>query len=203
MRCINCGAFSLRLFCASCARTLSQNRLNARVVEDFVVFYYYGYSEVKNLILSKHHLHGSAVLSHLAKFSLAKFPNEFKAFLDENLPNLMREIPNFKFQAVPLDDDISSGFSHTAVLARALKSREITPAYGVIKAQNKVKYAGQSLEFRLKHRRDYKITKEPKFPVILVDDIVTTGLSMLEAREVLKRAGFRVVFGIVLANAQI
>ena len=203
MRCMNCGAFSLRLFCASCARTLSQNRLNARTLGDFVVFYYYGYSEIKHLLHSKHHLHGSAVLSRLAKFSLAKFPSEFKAYLDENLPNLLSEIPNFKFQAVPLDDDISGGYSHTAVLAHALASHEIQPLYGVIKAQNHVKYTGQSLQFRLKNRRNFKILKEPKFPVILVDDIVTTGLSIMEARQSLQDAGFRVLFGVVLANAQI
>ena len=141
------------------------------------VFYYYGYSEIKHLLHSKHQMHGSAVLSRLAKFSLAKFPSEFKEYLDETLPNLLAEIPNFKFQAVPLDDDIKDGFSHTAVLAHALKSEQIEPLYGALRAQNPVKYTGQSLQFRLKHKRDFLITKEPKFPVILVDDIVTTGLS--------------------------
>lgn len=205
MRCVNCGAFSLRTICAACAANLAECRLSMRQVEGFSVFYYYGYSEIRELILSKHHEYGAAVLARIASLSLAKFPLHLRREISANPQNYEAFKTTdgvFKFNAVPLDDDIRSGYSHTAILARALKSELIEPKFHCLRAQNRVKYSGQSLEFRLKHKRNFKILTPPQFPVILVDDIITSGLSMLQARETLMQGGFMPVCGLVLANAK-
>ena len=168
------------------------------------MFYYYGYSEIRELILSKHHEYGAAVLARIASLSLAKFPLHLQREISTNPQNYEMFKTNgiFKFNAVPLDDDARSGYSHTAILARALKSELVEPKFHCLRAQNRVKYTGQSLEFRLKHKRNFKILTPPKFPVILVDDIITSGLSMLQARESLIDSGFMPVCGLVLANAK-
>lgn len=205
MRCVNCGAFSLRTICAACAANLAECRLGMRQVEGFSVFYYYGYSEIRELILSKHHEYGAAVLARIASLSLAKFPFHLQREISANPQNYEAFKTTdgiFKFNAVPLDDDARSGYSHTAILARALKSKLIEPKFHCLRAQNRVKYTGQSLEFRLKHKRNFKILTPPQFPVILVDDIITSGLSMLQARESLIDGGFMPVCGLVLANAK-
>ncbi|WP_297961329.1 ComF family protein [uncultured Campylobacter sp.] len=205
MRCVNCGAFSLRTICAACAANLAECRLGMRQVEGFSVFYYYGYSEIRELILSKHHEYGAAVLARIASLSLAKFPLHLQREISANPQNYEAFKTTdgvFKFNAVPLDDDARSGYSHTAILARALKSELIEPKFHCLRAQNRVKYTGQSLEFRLKHKRNFKILTPPQFPVILVDDIITSGLSMLQARESLIDGGFMPVCGLVLANAK-
>ena len=204
MRCVNCGAFSLRTICAACAANLAECRLSMRQVEGFSVFYYYGYSEIRELILSKHHEYGAAVLARIASLSLAKFPLNLQREISANPQNYeaFKAGGIFKFNAVPLDDDARSGYSHTAILARALKSELIEPKFHCLRAQNRVKYTGQSLEFRLQHKRNFKILTPPKFPVILVDDIITSGLSMLQARESLIDGGFMPVCGLVLANAK-
>nr|WP_315005178.1 ComF family protein [uncultured Campylobacter sp.] len=204
MRCVNCGAFSLRTICAACAANLAECRLSMRQVEGFSVFYYYGYSEIRELILSKHHEYGAAVLARIAYLSLAKFPLHLQREISANPQNYetFKTDGIFKFNAVPLDDDARSGYSHTAILARALKSEIIEPKFHCLRAQNRVKYTGQSLEFRLKHKRNFKILTPPQFPVILVDDIITSGLSMLQARESLIDGGFMPVCGLVLANAK-
>ncbi len=175
-----------------------------RQVEGFSVFYYYGYSEIRELILSKHHEYGAAVLARIASLSLAKFPLHLRREISANPQNYeaFKTDGAFKFNAVPLDDDVRSGYSHTAILARALKSELVEPKFHCLRAQNRVKYTGQSLEFRLKHKRNFKILTPPKFPVILVDDIITSGLSMLQARESLIDGGFMPVCGLVLANAK-
>lgn len=175
-----------------------------RQVEGFSVFYYYGYSEIRELILSKHHEYGAAVLARIASLSLAKFPLHLQREISANPQNYeaFKTGGIFKFNAVPLDDDARSGYSHTAILARALKSELIEPKFRCLRAQNRVKYTGQSLEFRLKHKRNFKILTPPQFPVILVDDIITSGLSMLQARETLIDGGFMPVCGLVLANAK-
>ncbi len=205
MRCVNCGAFSLRTICAACAANLAECRLSMRQVEGFSVFYYYGYSEIRELILSKHHEYGAVVLARIASLSLAKFPLYLQREIFTNPQNYEAFKTTdgvFKFNAVQLDDDARSGYSHTAILARALKSELVEPKFHCLRAQNRVKYTGQSLEFRLKHKRNFKILTPPQFPVILVDDIITSGLSMLQARESLIDGGFMPVCGLVLANAK-
>ena len=164
-----------------------------RQVKGFSVFYCYGYSEIRELILSKHHEYGAAVLARIASLSLAKFPLHLQREISANPQNYeaFKTDGIFKFNAVPLDDDSRSGYSHTAILARALKSELIEPKFHCLRAQ-----------FRLKHKRNFKILTPPQFPVILVDDIITSGLSMLQARESLIDGGFMPVCGLVLANAK-
>ena len=104
--------------------------------------------------------------------------------------------------AVPIDDRAASGYSHTAILARALKSVEIRPLYTCLHAGSNVSYHGKDLAFRLKNPRNFKLLKRPKFPVILIDDIVTTGTTIDEARRTLQKAGCEVLFALTLADAR-
>lgn len=190
MKCLSCERFSFSIICKDCARILGEIRLNERKFGDFSVYYFYGYSEIKHLIHSKHHEYGQFVFKKLANLSFKKFANEFK-FSEICL-------------ALGLDDTTDNGeYSHTAILSNSLKSEFIKPKFGVIKAKNPVKYSGKTLEFRLKNRRDFQILKPVKSPVILVDDIVTTGCSMQEAKEICEKNGIEVLFGLVLANAEI
>lgn len=190
MKCVNCEAFSFGIICKNCAKILCETRLYERKFGDFSVYYFYGYSEIKHLIHSKHHEYGLFVFKKLANLSFKKFASEFK--FDEICYSL------------GLDDTTTNGeYSHTAILSNSLKSKFIKPKFGAIKAKNPVKYSGKSLEFRLKNKRDFVILKPIKGPVILVDDIVTTGCSMQEAKEVCEKNGIEVLFGLVLANAEI
>ncbi|WP_169752730.1 ComF family protein [Campylobacter mucosalis] len=188
MRCANCGEFSLAFLCGSCKRVLAESRLFVREIDGFKIYYFYDFSEIKNLIHSKHYMHGRFVLNSLCKLSFKNFSKIFK--------------PNFALNAVAIDDRNFGGYSHTAILSRALKSEFIKPIFGALHATSNVKYSGEDLKFRQSNPRNFKITKEPKFPVILVDDVVTTGTTMLEARDTFIKAGFEVAFGIVLADAR-
>lgn len=125
----------------------------------------------------------------LAKLSFYRFREYFK--------------PTSIINAVALDDRVEDGlYSHSAILAHFLKDGFIKPIFGALQAQNPVKYSGKSLEFRQKHKRNFKLLKPITHPVILVDDIVTTGSSLLEAKEFLKRNKIEVLFALVLADAK-
>lgn len=164
--------------------------LKTRYIDDLKVFYFYDYSEIKRLILSKHHTHGSAVFKALANIAFKGFAKQFYL---ENTKQIF---------ALPLDDHVRNSYSHTAILARALKNSQIKPVYNALRATNHVSYAGKSLEFRQKNPRGFELKKELFAPVILVDDIITTGLSLKEAYACAKKAGVEVLFGIVLADAR-
>jgi len=171
---------------------------------DLKVYYFYHYDEIKPLILAKHKMHGSALYKRLAMLSFTPFAR----LLCSNFEILNAELANFNqtttpiINAIALDDNVNTGYSHTAILARALKTKQIQPIFNALKAQNKVKYAGKSLEFRRKNQRNFKLLKQINAPVILVDDIITSSLSMQDAHTCLKKAGVRVLFGLVLADAR-
>ena len=207
MRCFNCGAFALLDFCYTCSLELSELSLNVRELEiskksskrllgmpDFQsdklkVYSFYKYSDIKHLLLSKHKFYGYFIYHFLARLSFARF-KEFFA-------------PNIKISALPLDDKVENQlYSHSAILAKYLKSKSIKPIFNALKAQNHIKYSGQSLNFRMKNKRKFKLLKAIKEPVILVDDIITTGSSLLEARQVLKKHKINVLFALVLADAR-
>ena len=114
---------------------------------------------------------------------------------------------NFEFEeqiiAIPIDDHTRHQFSQSAILAKHLKSKYINPKYATLKATNIVKYAGKDLEFRQKHKRNFKYTGDKNLKVILVDDLITTGITILEAKNVLEKNNCEVLFALTLSDAKV
>ena len=188
MLCYNCSKPTFKIFCKKCENELSKLECKKRILDDGLeIFSFYKYSNIKHLLNHKHYLSGYFILNKLAKLSFKRF--DFK--LDKSVI------------AIGLDDDISSGYSHTAILLKHFKKQNITPIYNVLKAKNKIIYKGKSLSFRKRNKRNYYLAKTISSPVILVDDILTTGESMKQARKVLKKHKIQVLFGVVLADAKV
>ena len=81
MRCAFCGAFAIATFCKICSQILADPVIRCREVGEFKIYSFYDYSEIKNLIHSKHQMHGLFVYKNLANFSIAKFSRNFKFFI--------------------------------------------------------------------------------------------------------------------------
>ncbi|EAI9629818.1 ComF family protein, partial [Campylobacter coli] len=64
-------------------------------------------------------------------------------------------------------------------------------------------YSGKSLKFRQDNKRKFKLLKKINNPVILVDDIVSSGSSLLEAKQFLEKNKISVLFAVVLADAKV
>lgn len=190
MKCLNCGEFALLSLCEQCINELGEFSLGVRELKsDFKVYSFYKYRDIKHLIHSKHKFYGYFAFNALAQISFAKFKDFFA--------------PQEFINAVALDDKVENGlYSHSAILAHHLKTKFVKPIYRVLHSRSKVRYSGQSIVFRQKHKRKYELLKKPKFPVILVDDIVTTGLSLCEAKEILEKNKISVLFALVLADAK-
>ena len=188
MRCINCEAFSFSVICSSCKRILQNPRLTLREIGNFKIFSFYGYDEIKPIILRKHAMSGAFAYRAAANLSFKKFAREFKFSAEASL--------------VPIDDKITSGYSHTAILAHAAKSEILRPVYRCLHASSNVNYSGKDLNFRLAHPRNFKILKRPPYPVILIDDVVTTATTLIEAKTALEKAGVEVLFALTLADAR-
>ncbi len=176
--CIICGRFSFRAICNKCKSFLKPDIEFKNEVVSF-----YDYEEIEFLIKYKYEKFGSRVFWELSDV-FRKFAENYqkKAFV------------------IPIDDRIKNGFSHTAILAKSMHSKNLIPLFGVLHAKNEVKYAGKSLEFRLNNPRNFKYTGLKNIDAILVDDVMTTGLTLKEAKEVLTKNGVNVLFSVVLAK---
>lgn len=187
MLCYNCSKPTFKIFCSKCEKEFKQLECKRRILDDGLeVISFYKYSKIKNLLSHKHYISGYFILNKLASYSYKRF--RFK---------------NELAYAIGLDDDIKEGYSHTAILLKNMKANNIIPCYNVIKAKNRVIYKGKSLAFRKKNKRNFELLKNIDKPVILVDDIITTGETLKQAHAVLKKAKINVLFAVVLADAKV
>ena len=190
LKCIICEAFSFHIICKKCQKNLLTPAFYKRELEkDFFVYSFYNYSDIKELLNSKYHFYGNRVFSILANLSFLQFSKNF--------------IYSNRVFAIPIDDHTRHQFSQSAILANALASKYIKPIYSTLKATKIVKYAGKSKEFRKTHKRDFIYTGKQNIQVILVDDLVTTGTTILEAKQKLEEYGCEVLFALTLSDASI
>jgi competence protein ComFC len=180
----------LKIICKDCQeKLLIPSFYKRELTKDFFVYSFYKFDEVKDLINTKYEFYGDKVYTILSSLSLGKFAQNFTF---EN-----------KVVAIGVDDHTRHEFSHTAILAKSLKSKYIDPQFNLLKAQNKVKYAGKDLDFRKKNKRDFLYKGKQNIQVILVDDLITTGRTILEAKEILEKNNCEVLFALSISDANI
>ncbi|MCV6607872.1 MAG: phosphoribosyltransferase family protein [Campylobacterales bacterium] len=85
-------------------------------------------------------------------------------------------------------------------MANNAKTKLTKPLYNSLRSRNSVQYAGKDLAFRKTNPKGFYLKKKPKNPVILLDDVVTTGTTLLEAKKVLEENGAEVLFAITIAS---
>ena len=187
MLCITCNSISLQIICKTCQTTLLEPNFYKKELEkDFFVYSFYDYKDLEDLIQSKYYFYGDRVFNILAKLSFKKFSLNFEF-----------ENPIF---ALAIDDHTRHDFSQTAILTKHLKNAYIKPLYNTLKAKNIVKYAGKNLEFRQKNPRKFIYSGVKNCDVILIDDVLTTGTTILEAKKALKKEGVNVLFALTLCS---
>ena len=181
--CLICGRFSFSLICKTCLKT----SLKPEIRQKENVISFYDYSQIEDLLLFKYRKFGDSIYKILANNSFKIFSNYYneKAFI------------------IPIDDKIQKGFSHTAILANSLKSKNLTPIYNCLKSKSDVKYAGKDLDFRLNNPRDFEYKGKKNINAILVDDVVTTKTTLNEAIKVLNKNQVEVDFCLVLADKRL
>ncbi|MEA3512311.1 MAG: phosphoribosyltransferase family protein [Campylobacterota bacterium] len=190
MRCLTCQSLSFQMICKDCQENYLEPSFFKRELEkDFFVYSFYKLEEIKELINTKYEFYGDRVFNILAKNSFAKFSSNFN-FSDD-------------VYSIAIDDHTRHQFSQTAILVKHTKSEIITPLYDTLKATNIVKYAGKDLKFRKKNKRDFIYKGHKNIQVILIDDLVTTGSTILEAKDILERDGCEVLFSLCLCDAKV
>jgi competence protein ComFC len=190
MRCYLCAKLSFSIFCKTCKDNLLTTRVYTRKIGTLDVISFYKYSMLESLLLTKHKPEGYRVYKALANMTL-------KPFIDEFIKSDDRKV-----YIIGVDEYVKSGYSHVALLTHAMKRKDSIPLHSSLMARNRVKYSGKDLQFRLNNPRDFVYTGKSDIDVILVDDIITTGISLQEAQKVLIESGVNVLFALTLADVE-
>ncbi len=188
MRCILCHNLSFSIVCKKCQHLFLEPTLSVRVIEDGLkVYSFYKYADIATLLKTKHTHIGAAVYNILAQNALKVFVKEFSF--------------TSAIDIVPIDDIPKSGYAHTAILARNLRTKYLLPYYGAMRAQNDISYSAKPLQYRRNNPRDFMKYRKRNENVILVDDIITTGTTINEAKNEIVKSGAKPLFALTLADA--
>ncbi|MFP4485823.1 MAG: ComF family protein [Campylobacterales bacterium] len=186
MRCLLCLRLSINSICKKCQERLLKPTIYTRNLEcGQKVYSLYPYNEIEELILTKHSDMGHSVYKLL---SLKLADVAYKVF--GNLCTV-----------VPLESKKIGTYSHTALLAKGFKKRGFKVALGALQDRSGYNYGGKTLEYRLKNQRDFELKKEVE-DVLLVDDIITTGVTFSSAISTLKTQGIEIVGCMTLSDAR-
>ena len=190
MKCLMCESLSLSHICSTCRDTyLTPSIYKRKINHNIEVISFYKYSQIKDLLHTKHTDLGYYIYKILAKLAFSKFALEFNF--------------NSKLVSIAIDDNIKSGYSHTAILNKALTCRDIKPIFSKLRATNDISYSGKSKEFRLMNPRNFKLSDFSEKNIILVDDIITTGSTLSQAIQTISSNKKEVLFCLTLADASL
>ena len=191
MRCFGCHRFSLKTVCDDCKKTFLQATISKRSVDSLNVISFFGYKNIERFIVSKFDYTGYRIYKYFALNYIKPFLKSFEEGIDSDC------------YIIAIDENIKRGYSHTAVLAHYGATKRIKPLHSVLMAKNRVEYAGKSLQYRLNNPREFIYTGKKDIDVILIDDIITTGLTLKEAKNKLNQFNVNVLFALTIADASI
>ena len=180
----------MSILCKTCKDQLFRTTIGTRTIGTLDVISFYKYSALESLLLTKHKPEGYRIYKALAEMTVKPFIEEFV------------EADDRVVYIVGVDEYVKSGYAHVALLTRAMKTKTSKPLHASLMAQNRVNYSGKDLQFRLANPRNFTYTGKPNIDVILVDDIITTGITLQEAQKVLIQHGVNVLFALTLADVE-
>lgn len=187
MKCLICENFSFNIICKACLDEIQIDPKKRILENNFTVYSFFNYGQVDFLLKSKYCIIGSRIYSVLSK----KASDYLKNTMDFEFNNTY---------SIGIDDRIKSYYSHTGIILNAFKNI-FSPNFGVLTSKNNITYSGKSLSFRKNHKKDFFYKGKSDINAILIDDIITTGISIMQAKEVLEKNNINVLFALTLSDA--
>ncbi|OGH02872.1 MAG: hypothetical protein A2798_00360 [Candidatus Levybacteria bacterium RIFCSPHIGHO2_01_FULL_37_17] len=219
-RCVNCGksgeyvcsncftfiSFDVKKLCLVCDKPTYNSLTHPRCINRYSIdgcFSAISYNKIaQKLIYSFKY---KPYLSDLKTFLSELFIESI--IQNEDFVNLV-EKSEFIFIPIPLSSSKlrKRGYNQSEILSTALSKKFKIPAQNLLvrtkDTQNQFKLKRKERELNIKgaFELDARSLKLDARNIFLVDDVVTTGATLKEAANVLKRAGAKQVFGLTLAR---
>lgn len=190
MRCYSCSKLSINVICKTCKEQLFKPTIRTKKVGTIDVISFYRYSTIGSLLHTKHKPEGFRIYKALAEMTMKPFIEEFVENNDGDV------------YIVGVDEYVKSGYAHVSLLTSAMKGKTSIPEHASLLATKRVNYSGKPLQFRLDNPREFVYTGTEDVHAILVDDIITTGITLQEAQKVLMQHGVNVLFALTLADVE-
>jgi competence protein ComFC len=190
VRCFSCSKLSFKIICKTCEAQLFTPTVSTRKIGTLDVISFFKYTTLESLLHTKHKPEGHRIYKALANMTMKPFMKEFVESDDRDV------------YIVGIDENVKNGYAHVALLTHAMKMKYAIPLPAALMAKNRVNYSGKTLQYRLEHPRDFVYTGKSDIDVILVDDIITTGITLQEAQKVLMENGVNVLFALTLADVE-
>jgi len=192
MRCLSCHRLSiLHAFCKDCEERLLSPHVNKRTLGSLDIYSFFRYHHLQDLLLTKHTPQGFKVYKALAKLSLKPFIQNYMKHNDSEV------------YILGIDENVKSGYSHVALLTHEMRNKNVHILHAKLMSKSHVNYIGQSFQYRLDNPRAFEYTGRNNIEVILIDDIITTGTTLKEAKELLLKQGVEVLFALTLADVKV
>ena len=180
----------MNIICHTCQEQIFPPSIRTKKVGTMDVISFYRYSSIESLLHTKHKPEGYRIFKALAKITMQPFIKEFVENNDGDV------------YVIGVDEHVKSGYAHVSLLTRAMKTKTSIPQHAALLATNRVNYSGKSLQYRLANPREFVYTGVEDVHAILVDDIITTGITLQEAQKVLMQHGVNVLFALTLADVE-
>ncbi|MCL5410717.1 MAG: ComF family protein [Patescibacteria group bacterium] len=212
-RCVNCGKIALHFVCPVCVQNIEKVKTstcpvcgkisqfgkfcpNCKKAElgGIITAARYEIGPIKEMV---HHLKYSGMTS------LAEMLGELI------VERLEREMPRGNIVVVPVPlhrkREFSRGFNQAELIARYISKRlNISGGMALSRVKNTESQVKLSGDLRKKNLIDaFACTDEELIlgkTVLLVDDVTTTGSTLIECAKILKQNGAKKVFGVVVAR---
>lgn len=188
MKCLLCEKISLKVICNCCQNDIKLTPKKRVSYDDFAIYSFFDYQNIEFLLKSKYNLIGSRIYKILSRKAYLYFKNEIQSDFGD-------------IYGIGIDDRISKFYSHSGIIVKEF-SKIFKPLFGTLIAKNEIHYAGKSLEYRQNNKKNFIYSGKKNINAVLLDDIITTGLSIKEAREELLRHNVNVLFALTLSDAR-
>jgi len=190
MRCFSCQKISIKILCNKCTLELFKPTIRIRQIGTLDVVSFYRYSTIESLLTSKHKPEGFRIYKYLSSITMQPFIDRF-----------LRE-DNSLIYIIGIDEKIKYGYSHVACLTHKMKKSRSKVLHSSLISQNSISYAGKTLQYRLNNSRDFIYNGPNGIDAILVDDIITTGITLQEAEQTLKKHNINILFALTIADVR-
>ena len=196
-QCFNETEFSLEIFCIECKRRRphTENFLKAccsTSIKSLISFANYENKTISELIKTG---------KFRGSFEIFKY---FGKFISKELEPIKNNFNNFCVVPIPLSkkDELSRGFNQSKILAKII-GEELN--LEVIELLQKIKINKPQRTLVEKKRSKnvegvFETKNKPPKKIILIDDIKTTGATLLEAGKILKTAGAKTIIAITIVK---